>query len=1373
MSFTPILDGALNSNDIAPSAAMQPLDTFTFPLYGASLIEASAGTGKTYTIVNLYIRLLLGHGCEPLGVEQILVVTFTNAATGELKERIRQRLRKAYLDFFARASKDTFIQQLIDQSDNVELDCQRLALASKQMDEAAVYTIHGFCHKALTEHAFESGAMYEQSFILDESEWLKIAAEDYWRKHVVTLPQHTLQLLLKHWTTPDAMIKGIGRLLSQHATPHQTKDIDSAIKSVDQYAQQVTKLKRWWLSNDVSLQLSKANLNGRAKLGKLPTLQDMQAFCKSDLLQIDFDKTGWQLFSPEQIAKAAKKGSEDLSHLDFSQFEQLQSMLLRCQQNLILAFSQHAMSVVSANLKSHKDMLHLLSPDDLLTGLQRAISQQAGTDDNTLANTIRQNYPAALIDEFQDTDPVQFEVFQGIYGVSQQEPDLGPSDNNSGENSFDNNSKLSTEIKHGADFKNNSSTISKDSSGTISKDSSSTLSKDSSSTLSKDSSRLSKACWIMIGDPKQAIYAFRGADIFTYIKAKEWVDNKRHFTLATNWRSAPKLVNGINQLFENSRKGFLFEQSIPFYPVKAGQDFEGLTVQGKVVESLDFQHLCSSENLPISASDASNQLAIATANQISHWLQLAQTDQAQIKNRAITAGDCCVLVRNRNEAQVIKNALSAVNVASVFLARKSVFATQIAADVLRLLKALSQPTDERLLKAALMSELFTFNAQQLDTLFNDESSWQDVLEQRFYWHQTWQKQGLIRAINQVLQHFDVEQGLIKHQPDGLRRVTDLRHLTELLQQQSLQLVGEAQLIHWFESCLLEPDHNSDNQQIRLESDANLVQIITLHSSKGLEFPLVFIPFASSYKTAQQALYHNDEQQLEVDFLIQEQNLQKADFERLAEDIRLFYVAVTRAVYYCSIGVWNISLGKSKKVSGFGQSALGCLLMSAKDQPDSHTQEHAEVAITDQHISQRIQALSAKCDLSYRHFTQAQSESPQGLASQDSDAELPKLKALNLTRSVSRAWRLTSYSAISSQQVHLDMPAPGQDEGQDQVLNLLLNQAQDEALTEQSSLNSELAQNPFSFERGANAGSFLHGVLENIDLQKPEQLAEVITQQSIWFGIGEEWHDCLENWLTDVLLTPFNVEAEAEQVPETNTQTPSISLSKLSAKQVKVEMEFHMPLHEVKVSDFNRIINQYSKQHKRDYQFEQLNGMIKGFIDLMFEFEGKFYVADYKSNHLGDCYDNYHYSAMEQAMTGHDYHLQAILYTLALHRWLKYKLPNYDYHTHIGGAYYLFIRGMSQTEPGNGVYFVLPEKPMIEALDDLFSGKPSSKTEQGNNSPEPLKELEPNYSPESKNEPESSNSPESKNEPESNNSPKPKDKPEPNKNPQQQGQLDLW
>ncbi|MEO9943648.1 UvrD-helicase domain-containing protein [Paraglaciecola sp.] len=1273
---------------------MLPLDPLTFPLYGPSLIEASAGTGKTYTIVNLYLRLLLGRGCAPLGVEKILVVTFTNAATGELKERIRQRLREAYLAFFAEFSDDPFIQRLIEQSDSIELDCQRLALASKQMDEAAVYTIHGFCHKALTEHAFESGAMYEQSFILDESQWLQMAAEDYWRKHIITLEPAPLELLLKHWATPQSLLSDIARLLSQHATAYQTQSIESAINSANEYAHAVAKVKSWWLSNEVSEQLSKAKLNGRAKISKLPLLQNMQAFCKANALEIDFDKSGWEMFSPEQIEKAAKKGSADLSHLDFSQFELLQSMLKNAQESLVLAFSQDALDVVSANLASHKARLHLLSPDDLLAGLQQALNQQAteakrnaqenndqlhhskaSITANSLASTIRENFPAALIDEFQDTDPVQFEVFQGIYGA---EP----------KNSLENKQKA--------------------------------------------------PCWIMIGDPKQAIYGFRGADIFTYIRAKEWVVKERHFTLATNWRSAPKLVDAINLLFESSRKGFLFEHSIPFNPVAAGREFAGLTVQGETLACLEFLHLCSNNGLPISANDAAEKLAIATANQIANWLHLAEAGEAYLKGKAITAADCCVLVRNRREALVMKQALSAVNVASVFLSRTSVFSTQVAIDLLRLLKALSQPTDERLLKTALLSELFTLNAQQLDELFNDESRWQDVLEQRFYWHQIWQKQGVIKAVNQVLHYFDVEQGLIKHFNDGLRRITDLRHLTELLQQQSMQLVGEAQLIHWFETCLLEPDHNVETQQMRLESDANLVQIITLHSSKGLEFPLVFIPFASSYKNAQEALYHNDAQSLEVDFLTKEQNLQKADFERLAEDIRLFYVAITRAIYYCSVGVWNITLGRSKKDSGFIQSALGCLLMSSNDDLDDGQPQNK---VTDQDIATRVEVLTQRADISYKAVTEVTSVVPQRRSAEGRALQSPMLKALTLNKPINRAWRLTSYSAISSQQVHLDMPAPGQDEGQDKgqdydsfVEDEMLNTADN--LSEQS---SEPEQSPFSFERGANAGSFLHGVLENIDLQQPAQLPEAISKQSIKFGIKEEWQACLETWLSDVLLTSFS----SENPNATGSDAKAINLSQLAPKQVKVEMEFHMPLHQVKVKDFNHIINHYSQHHTRDYQFEELNGMIKGFIDLMFEFDGKFYVADYKSNHLGDHFDDYHQGAMEHAMTDHDYHLQAILYTLALHRWLSYKLPNYEYSTHIGGAYYLFLRGMSQTVPGNGVYFVLPEQSMIEQLDTLFAG--------GTDSSESIANSSANSS--SKNTTEfADNSLE---------------------NPQQQGQLDLW
>ena len=192
---------------------MIPLDTKTFPLTGASLIEASAGTGKTYTIVNLYLRLLLGDECTPLSVDKILVVTFTNAATAELKQRIRQRLQRAYLDFYAGLSSDDFTQYLIERSDNIELDCHRLLLAIKQMDDAAVYTIHGFCQRMLSLHAFESGAMYEQSLVLDESQWLKLAVEDYWRGHIVHLPSQVLNELLDIWHSPQALQSALRSLL--------------------------------------------------------------------------------------------------------------------------------------------------------------------------------------------------------------------------------------------------------------------------------------------------------------------------------------------------------------------------------------------------------------------------------------------------------------------------------------------------------------------------------------------------------------------------------------------------------------------------------------------------------------------------------------------------------------------------------------------------------------------------------------------------------------------------------------------------------------------------------------------------------------------------------------------------------------------------------------------------------------------------------------------------------------------------------------------------------------------------------------------------------------------------------------------------------
>jgi exodeoxyribonuclease V beta subunit len=1196
---------------------MKKLDTVSFPLIGPSLIEASAGTGKTYTIVNLYLRLLLGHRCAPLGLEQILVVTFTKAATAELKTRIREKLRQSFQVFLTGESQDPFMQSLLSELPDHSLACRRLALATKQMDEAAIFTIHGFSQRMLTQHAFESGAMYENTFILDESDWLKVALNDYWRRSIVVLPPEVLAFVLKVWPNPESLLKNLQSLLYRRVLPKASISTSEALAKVDEYAHDLSLVKQWWINEQVSQQLLDANLRANSNLAKPTFLQSVQDFCMSQDQLASFDKDLWENLTVEKIAKANKKDSVDLSHLDFSRIDTLQTAFKQCIETITLAFSHDALLRVGENLTKNKQLQQLLSPDDLLTSLEQALTFEKNQDksksscNRPLAKAIQQAYPAVLIDEFQDTDPLQFEVFNCIYAEKLAE--IPP-------------------------------------------------------------------CWIMIGDPKQAIYAFRGADIFTYIQAKDLVPQEQQFTLSHNWRSKASLVEAINGLFSSSEQGFLFQQSIPFYPVEAARELTGLQLHGKSLAALEFHHLKAEDAKPVPWSIAQGAMAAHVAGQISTLLIQAQNGELTIEGRALTAGDCCVLVRDRLEAELIKQALLTQGIASVFLARKSVFATQLALDLSMLLKALAHPQDERLLKSAIITELFAFSAAELDSLFDDETRWQSLIEQVQRWHRQWQEHGIMLVLNAVAHYFELEQGLLAQYVDGMRRLTDFRHLLELLQQQSEQLQGEAQVLHWLQERITQPDHNHEGQQLRLENDANLLQIITQHASKGLEFPVVFVPFASRHKAIKQALYHDADRQLLVDFLKSPENMETAQREQLAEDLRLLYVALTRAVHHCSIGIWNGSDSQRKNESNLLKTAIGCLLFRQENQ------------CSDELIRQTIGTLASSLDISYRTVDKDKSFSPLVVNKIENTASA--LRCQTLQRSIKRDWRLTSYSAISAQQAHVEHISPGMDEGSDRVFANALPEEYDPSIS-----------SPFSFERGANAGSFLHGVLEHIDFQKSEQLGDAISQQGAWFGIDDYYYPMLEQWLKQVLNTPLDRVSEE-----------GLSLSAISPEHRKVEMEFFMPLRKVQLEAFNRLINRFSansyrethrdipQRSSRDYQFEQLNGMIKGFIDLMFEYGGKYYVADYKSNHLGYIHEDYHLAAMEEAMSEHDYHLQAILYTLALHRWLKHKLANYSYEQHIGGAYYLFIRGMSDEAPDMGIYRYKAQKELIESLDLLFDGK---------------------------------------------------------------------
>jgi exodeoxyribonuclease V beta subunit len=1199
------------------------LNPITFPLTGVSLIEASAGTGKTYTITNLVLRLVLGHKCKAQPIHKILLVTFTNAATAELRQRIRLKIHSALLDFYAGHSEDPVVGELIAQSDNPELSILRLSVAQKELDKAAIYTIHGFCQRMLQEHAFESGMGYQQSLILDESDYLRLAVQDFWRNEIADLKQPKLSIVLSFWNSPEALLSEVRPWLIDGIMP--TDDIKALNRfNLDQklteYLQAVTELKRWWVSGGIAALLAETPFHGRHMVSKAAFRDAVTQFCESEDVNFSFNKGSWELLSSEKIKKALTKASADFDVKPFERFDELHRLQQDCWTLVHINFIQSAIKGIQIRLSKHKKDLGLLSPDDLLKQMRRALKQDAEV---ALKAAILEQYPVAIIDEFQDTDPIQYDIFSSLY--------------------------------------------------------------------LPDKTVEESLALVMIGDPKQAIYAFRGADIYTYIKAKNDADQGRQYTLGTNWRSQPGMVEAVNQLFLHSVNPFLLQDGIQFSPADAGQSNVPMIVNGKVNKALCFMTLTDIDGAmdkPLNWGMAGQLMAKQTAFQIANLLNLSARGLAKIGEAVLSAADCCVLVRDRSEAELIQMALRRQDVNSVFLIRKSVFATEVASDLFVLLQGIHQCENESAVKSALLTSLINIEGKELDRLLVDDIEWQQVLQRFALWRNNWQIHGLMQAINNVIAYFSIGDKLLGHFDDGSRRLTDLRHLIELLQDESSRIQGETQLLRWYLQQINEPDHNSESQQLRLDSDTHLVKIVTLHSAKGLEYPIVFMPFVCRYKAAKIGLYHDENKYLRADYRKRTRIIDLADDERLAEDVRLLYVGLTRAKYHCSVGVWHSNQSGNSRTSGIVKSALGYLLLSGKQASDGDVAQHLQKALADLETSEHTEVIHFNAD-HVSNTILSELDKPPIQQNELNDASHlkagePVFEIAELNRPIMQSWQMTSYSALSKQQQSAH-------KSQTEDLILLETLKLDEGSSYGLSSDDE-SLDKYQFPRGASAGSFLHGILEVLTFDDLTSLNDVIEQKVQWYGIDEKWIPLLQRWIPDILACSLN-------------KDNSCSLASLNASQYLPEMEFYLPINHLSARAFNQILNEKTTWANREYQFNELTGILKGFIDLVYEVDEQYFVADYKSNHLGNLASDYERSHLHRAMEEHDYHLQGIIYTLALHRWLKQQLPGYHYEKHIGGATYLFLRGMDSTVSGSGVYHFKPDQSLILALDNLFSGGP--------------------------------------------------------------------
>lgn len=1191
---------------------MNRLDTAALPLTGLQLIEASAGTGKTHAITTLYLRLLLETAHT---VRDVLVVTFTLAATDELRARIRHRLVEARELLAAPAQVATLgdpalqavLQRQLDRDGGIEAR-RKLAQMIAGIDEAGIFTIHSFCQRALREHAFESGEPFDAELTDRQQDIVDAAVADWWRERFYTDPALAgFAAGSKRLETPAAAGTWLRDVLARDLEFRAPPCDAAALKTLGatlraQWPQQRSGIIR---ALDESPHLSRKR-DGSMHGDFSAAIEALDAWAAGDAFApaAAARELGQDGLDSHVTDKRREKGgfapqlafAADLDAL-FAGLHALEFSLLA-----------EAREEVRRRTDEQKRRANVLGFDDLIVRLRAAL---LAADGERLAKRIATQFPAAMIDEFQDTDPAQYDIFSRIY---------------------------------------------RDRAGT---------------------------CLLMIGDPKQAIYSFRGADIFAYVRARNEAAPAQRHTMSTNWRSTQALVDGIDALFARLPEPFLMGDAVGWVKVDAAgkADRAPLSLGGETPVPLQFW--IPDDDAHGNKDDFRDAAAAAVAIRCAELLTAADAGTARIGDRALVPRDIAILVRSHREAALVQDALRARGVGSALASQHSVFDTPEAKDLGCVLDALIDPGNERALKRALVTPLWGLSATALAERLADERAWDALLEDVHEWHRLWAVRGFMPMFRRWLHAAQVPANLLAR-PRGERALTNLLHLAELLQQASREHASPDALRRWLARSIAGTgDATTEQQQLRLESDENLVQVVTMHKSKGLEYPVVFLPFAglgseygSSNQREDKPLYHDagHDHRLVLDYRDRDVADPRAAREALAEDMRLLYVALTRAQHLCCVQ-WGA-------VPGF--SALALLLLGAPGEDITMTKARHKALCESKATAGNRQVAAAVRLLAAAHpRSLAVVAPPAGDARYAGRAvDRSGWQTRVIERTLARDWRVTSFSALASQ-------APEQAEAAPVLPVGSAGEDTDDAA------GSTLAGDDIgSFPRGTRAGHFFHELLENLDFPRARgaELEEAVRRQCLRHDIPVRWLDVVARNIGDVLDTPL---------------ADGLLLRNLAAPRRSNECEFYYPLQHLDAQALERVVPGLAGREAQTarFTFSPVSGLMHGYIDLVFEHGGRWYVADWKTNWLGSTPAHYAGEALQHAMRHHAYDLQYWVYTVALHRHLLQKLgAAYDYDRHVGGVYYFFLRGMRPASGmDTGVFFDRPARTQVEALDTLLRG----------------------------------------------------------------------
>jgi exodeoxyribonuclease V beta subunit len=1186
---------------------------FESPLDSHILIEASAGTGKTYTITGLYIRLLLE---KEINLDRLLVVTFTRMATKELKERIMNRLRSSLRALETGDSNgDPFLAGLLASVEHQPAAMDRLRSSIRNFDDARIFTIHGFCQQVLREESLSSGAPFEIE-ITRSDEFLTEAAEDYWRIFVNAYSdneagRYLIDKLMGLGAGPEEFLKVLIPSI-QYKNDNETEfkgtgDFDPLpfIESVLSLRHELSGI---WRAEreEIIRQLIGSDVKGMTEKNVDSRAAKMDSF----LLQEGYSQDSFsqmRYFLPSYFRDNLKKNKTGLpEHPFFERCEEYEVMAAEIPRVSTWILENAIHSICESRDKKSSES-SVLTYDDLLARLNDAL--ESPVSGPGLAARLRQKYPCALVDEFQDTDPVQYDIFNKVYPADSRETSL-----------------------------------------------------------------------MMIGDPKQAIYAFRGADLYAYIRAREQVPAGSRYTLQKNFRSTPELIDAINRLFSPEHETPFLEDKISYHRIEAGNpDLSGsYEMYGKKavpVKIFSCQGIHSKSTLtPLYLRETARQVT----ELVREGFRGDATIREQHKKRNLKAADIAVLVHSHRDAETIKEYLKELGVGSVTYSREKVFESREAERVEQLLTAVLDPVSRPAVQSAVVSGFFGLKLSAIAGQLLNESRLLQLTERLQGLNECWYHQGVYPMLRKVLFEGD-GMNHIASLHNSERVITNLQQLNELAANAELEHgFDPPALLRWFRKKMTESS-SDDEEALRLESDENLVKITTIHNSKGLEFPVVFCPTLWSgreYSNRNNHIetYHKSQspfgrvvnlQQYDSDE--REHAVRRAHFEEISEEVRKAYVAMTRARYECRL-FWGTT--DTAQLSGIGA------LLSGRESVTRSIREKLKVGKEggpDESEFERVleQLAAENPELISFHDLDTIAEKAEPLQVTDTGSEIPA-KQYQGEPELKPDKRLFSFTSLTHQQ-HSGITEPDYD----QYLEGFIDYATSGMAEEPAKLDI------FHFPKGKTAGTFIHKLFEHeaFDFRMPEYNTAVISDLIGDYGYDPKWIPALNEMMQAVTKADYG----------------DLALNQVAPNEMLREMEFYMPVSEPELKEIQSVIRN-GKAGKETNNLSR--NYLTGYIDLVVRQNGKYYILDYKSNYLGDSIEEYHPDVLNDEMLQAGYDIQYHLYISALVKYLEKRDPAFSYSAGFGGVYYLFVRGMEQGSAA-GIFFDKPAEETIQKLQNLL------------------------------------------------------------------------